>query len=93
MKSEVVDALLFHYRVNLLKKIAQIERIKFRQLVKLLVRNNNQLGLALPVEIETRQAALIVQVSVWCIFLLALGAVTLTLVRITWRTGRIGLGG
>lgn len=90
MESEVVDALLLHDTVNLLEKIPQIKWIELSKLVKLLMRNDNQLGLSLPVEIKVRETPLIIQVSVGCILLLASGAATtlIVVVVVTRRTRR-----
>lgn len=89
MESEVVDAILLHETVNLLEKIPQVEWIKLSKLVHPLVRDNNQMGLSLPVEIKVRETPLIVHVSVGCILLLAMGAV----VVVARRTRRVVLWG
>jgi len=88
MESEVVDALLLHDTVNLLEKIPQVKWIKLSKLVQLLVRDNDQLGLSLPVEIKGRETPLIVHVSVGCKLLLARGAATtlVVVVVVTRRT-------
>ena len=92
MESEVVDALLLHDTVNLLEKIPQVEWIKLSKLVQLLVRDNDQLGLSLPVEIKGRETPLIIHVSVGCILLLARGAPPLVVV-VARRTRRVVLWG
>lgn len=94
METEVVDALLLHDTVNLLEKIPQVEWIKLSKLVNLLMRDNDQLGLPLPVKIEGRETPLVIHVSVGCILLLTRGAAT-TLVVVVGprRTRRVVLWG
>jgi len=77
MESEVVDTLLLHDRVNLLEKISKVEWIKLSKLINLLVRNDNQLCLSLPVEIEVRETPLVIQMIVGCILLFASGLIVL----------------
>lgn len=91
MESEVVDALLLHDTVNLLEKIPQVEWIKLSKLVKLLMRDNDQLGLPLPVKIEGRETPLVIHVSGGCIFLLTRRATSLVVVA--RRTRRVVLWG
>jgi len=88
MEREVVDALLLHDTVNLLEKIPQIKWIELSKLIDLLVRNDDQLGLSLPVEIKSHETPLIIHVSVGCILLLARGVATTLLVVIMRRTRR-----
>lgn len=85
MQSEVVDTLLLHDTVNLLEKIPQVEWIELSKLVQLLMRDNDQLRLSLPVKIKARETSLIIHVSVRCILLLAMRTTT-TLVVVTRRT-------
>ena len=91
MESEVVDALLLHDTVNLLEKIPQVEWIKLSKLVKLLMRDNDQLGLPLPVKIEGRETSLVIHVSGGCILLLTRRATSLVVVA--RRTRRVVLWG
>ena len=94
MESEVVDALLLHDRVNLLEKVPEVEWIKFRKLVKLLMRNYDQLCLSLPVEIDVCETPLVIQMSAGCKLLLTGGAVSLVVTslvvtRVTRRVDRL----
>jgi hypothetical protein len=80
MESEVIDALLLHDTVNLLEKISQVKWIKLSKLVKLLMRDNDQLCLPLPVKIDVRETPLVIHVSVGCILLLTRRATSLVVV-------------
>tara|TARA_B110000027_G_C16111815_1_gene298103 strand:+ start:1951 stop:2328 length:378 start_codon:yes stop_codon:yes gene_type:complete len=91
MESEVIDALLLHDTVNLLEKIPQIKWIELSKLIELLVRNDDQLGLSLPVEIKSRETPLVIHVSVGCILLLARGAATTLVVVVVTRRMRRGV--
>ncbi len=86
MKREVLDTLLLHHRVDLLEQISQVKWVELRHLEDLLVRDDDELRLALPVVVEAGQASLIVQVRSGCVLLLPLGTIAGLPLWRQWRT-------
>jgi len=88
MKSEIHDTLLLHDGVDFLKEIPKVKGIKLCQLVELLMRNDDQLCLSLPVEIKVCETPLVIQMGIGCVLLFTRRTVSLSIV-VTWGTRRV----